>query len=104
MNKNLQRIQFANDLQELTYIINEFIEIARLLEDSKEVMRLVTALDRFYYAYESRVTEVSELLEKIDEARLKHRKVIAQRDEYHKRYKYYEGLWKKYQDSEEFFE
>lgn len=103
MNKNLQRIQFANDLQELTYIINEFIEIARLLEDSKEVMKLVTALDRFYYAYESRITEVSELLGKIEEARLKHYKVIAQRDEYYKRYKYYEGLWKKYQDSEEFF-
>ena len=104
MEKNLNKILFANDLRELTYIINEFIEIARLLEDSREVMKLVTALDRFYYAYGSRVTEVSELLEKIDEARLKHRKVIAQRDEYYKRYKYYEGLWTKYQDSEEFFE
>jgi DNA-binding transcriptional MerR regulator len=82
MSDNLQRLLFANDLKELGYIINEFIEIAKLLEDSREVAKLIGSLDRFYYAYESRVREVSELLGKIDKAREKHRMVIAQREDY----------------------
>ena len=52
MHNNLHKILFANDLRELTYIINEFIEIAKLLEDNRELLELMTALDRFYYAYE----------------------------------------------------
>ena len=84
MSDNLHRLLFANDLKELGYIINEFIEIAKLLEDSREVAKLIGSLDRFYYAYESRVREISELLGKIDKAREKHRMVIAQREDYKK--------------------
>jgi hypothetical protein len=98
MNSNLQRLLFANDLRELSYIIGEFIEIAKLLEDSKEVARLITSLDRFYYAYESRVTEISELLGKIDEARLKHRKVLAQRDEYKKEVERLTNILQRYEN------
>jgi hypothetical protein len=98
MNSNLQRLLFANDLRELSYIIGEFIEIAKLLEDSKEVARLITSLDRFYYAYESRVTEISELLGKIDEARLKHRKVLAQRDDYKKEVERLTNILQRYEN------
>ena len=82
MSDNLHRLLFANDLKELGYIINEFIEIAKLLEDSREVAKLIGSVERFYYAYESRITEISELLRKIDKAREKHRMVIAQREDY----------------------
>lgn len=98
MNSNLQRLLFANDLRELSYIIGEFIEIAKLLEDSKEVARLITSLDRFYYAYESRVTEISELIGKIEEARLKHRKVLAQRDDYKKEVERLTNILQRYEN------
>lgn len=98
MDNNLHKILFANDLRELTYIINEFIEIAKLLEDSKELLRLITALDRFYYAHESRITEVSELLGKIQEAREKHRKVLAQRNEYKKEVERLTNILQRYED------
>jgi len=98
MDNNLHKILFANDLRELTYIINEFIEIAKLLEDSEELLKLITALDRFYYAYESRITEVSELLGKIQEARSKHRKVLAQRNEYKKEVERLTNILQRYED------
>ena len=99
MTTNHHRILFANDLRELSYIIGEFIEIARLLEDSKEVMKLITALDRFYYAYESRITEVSELMGKIDEARLKHYKVLAQREYYREEVERLTNILQRYEDN-----
>jgi len=98
MDNNLHKILFANDLRELSYIINEFIEIAQLLEDSKEVAKLITSLDRFYYAYESRVTEVSELLGKIQEARSKHRKVLAERNDYKTEVERLTNILQRYED------
>lgn len=98
MDNNLHKILFANDLRELTYIINEFIEIAKLLEDNRELLELMTALDRFYYAYESRITEVSELLEKIQEARQKHRKVLAERNDYKKEVERLTNILQRYED------
>jgi hypothetical protein len=98
MDNNLHKILFANDLRELTYIINEFIEIAKLLEDSEELLKLITALDRFYYAYESRITEVSELLGKIQEAREKHHKVLAERNDYKKEVKRLTNILQRYED------
>lgn len=98
MDNNLHKILFANDLRELTYIINEFIEIAKLLEDNRELLELMTALDRFYYAYESRITEVSELLAKIQEAREKHRKVLAERNEYRKEVERLTNILQRYED------
>lgn len=98
MDNNLHKILFANDLRELTYIINEFIEIAKLLEDNEELLKLMTSLDRFYYAYESRITEVSELLEKIQEAREKHRKVLAERNEYKKEVERLTNILQRYED------
>jgi len=98
MDNNLHKILFANDLRELTYIINEFIEIAKLLEDNEELLKLMTALDRFYYAYESRITEVSELLVKIQEAREKHLKVLAERNEYKKEVERLTNILQRYED------
>lgn len=98
MDNKLHKILFANDLRELTYIINEFIEIAKLLEDNEELLKLMTSLDRFYYAYESRITEVSELLEKIQEAREKHRKVLAERNEYKKEVERLTNILQRYED------
>ena len=98
MDNNLHKILFANDLRELTYIINEFIEIAKLLEDNRELLELMTALDRFYYAYESRITEVSELLGKIQEARQKHRKVLAERNDYKKEVERLTNILQRYED------
>jgi hypothetical protein len=97
MSDNLHRLLFANDLKELGYIINEFIEIAKLLEDSREVAKLIGSLDRFYYAYESRITEISELLGKIDKAREKHRMVIAQREDYKKEVERLTNILKRYE-------
>lgn len=98
MTNKLHRLLFANDLRELSYIINEFIEIAKLLEDSKDVAKLITSLDRFYYAYESRVTEISELFGKIEEARLKHHKVLAQRNEYKKEVERLTNILQRYEN------
>tara|TARA_R110002167_G_scaffold2318_3_gene11987 strand:- start:14 stop:319 length:306 start_codon:yes stop_codon:yes gene_type:complete len=95
---NLHKLLFANDLRELTYILNEFVEIASLMEDSKDLVKLISSLNRFYYAYESRVTEIDELIGSINKAREKHRMVVAQRNDYKKEVERLTTIMKRYED------
>lgn len=57
------------DLNLLYGILSEFVEIAKLFEDSKEMVSLLQKLDRFVSIHETRCNDLLTLKEKVDTAR-----------------------------------
>ena len=57
------------DLNLLYSILGEFVEIAKLFEDSKEMIKLLQKLDRFVAIHETRCNDLMLLKEKVDTAR-----------------------------------
>lgn len=57
------------DLNLLYGILSEFVEIAKLFEDSKEMLKLLQKLDRFVAIHETRCNDLMLLKEKVDTAR-----------------------------------
>lgn len=80
-------ILYANDLQLLGYILGEMVEIVSMLEDNKEKAKLLTALNDFYAIHKTRTNDLLKLQRSIEKARNKHRKVVAERDQYLKNWK-----------------
>lgn len=78
---------YGNDLQLLGYIIGEMIEIVSMLEDNKDKAKLLASLNDFYAIHKTRTNDLLKLQRGVDDARIKHRKVIAQRDQYLKNWK-----------------
>lgn len=78
---------YGNDLQLLGYIIGEMIEIVSMLEDNKDKAKLLASLNDFYAIHKTRTNDLLKLQRGVDDARIKHRKVIAQRDQYFKNWK-----------------
>jgi hypothetical protein len=50
-------------------ILGEFVEISKLFEDSKEMIKLLQKLDRFVSIHETRCNDLMLLKEKVDTAR-----------------------------------
>lgn len=73
---------YANDLQLLGYILSEMSEVVMLLEDNKEKVKLLASLNDFYAIHKTRTNDLLKLQRGVNEARNKHRKVIAERDQY----------------------
>lgn len=78
---------YGNDLQLLGYIIGEMIEIVSMLEDNKDKAKLLASLNDFYAIHKTRTNDLLKLQRGVDDARIKHRKVVAQRDQYLKNWK-----------------
>jgi hypothetical protein len=57
------------DLNLLYGILGEFVEIAKLFEDSKDMLKLLQKLDRFVAIHETRCNDLMMLKEKVDIAR-----------------------------------
>jgi hypothetical protein len=57
------------DLSLLYSILGEFVEISKLFEDSKEMIKLLQKLDRFVSIHETRCNDLMLLKEKVDTAR-----------------------------------
>jgi hypothetical protein len=83
MNKP-DEIIYANDLQLLGYILGEFADILMMLEDSKDKIKLLASLSDFYAIHKTRTNDLLKLQRSIDDARIKHRKVVAERNQYKK--------------------
>lgn len=73
---------YANDLQLLGYILGEMSEVVMMLEDNKDKVKLLASLNDFYAIHKTRTNDLLKLQRGIDDARNKHRKVIAERDQY----------------------
>jgi hypothetical protein len=86
MNKP-DEIIYANDLQLLGYILGEFADIIMLLEDSEDKIKLLASLSDFYAIHKTRTNDLLKLQRSIGDARIKHKKVIAERNEYYKNWK-----------------
>ena len=80
-------IIYANDMSLLIYIVGEMTEIIGMLEDSDEKKKILMALYDFEAIHRTRTNDLLKLQRGVDEARLKHRKVVAQRDQYLKNWK-----------------
>ena len=78
---------YGNDLQLLGYIIGEMSEIVMMLEDNEDKIKLLMSLNDFYAVHKTRTNDLLRLQRGIDEARLKYRKVVAERDQYKKDWK-----------------
>lgn len=91
---------YGNDLQLLGYIIGEMIEIVSMLEDNKDKVKLLSSLNDFYAIHKTRTNDLLKLQRGVDDARIKHRKVIAERDQYLKNWKDAEKRLKRYMESE----
>ena len=57
------------DLNLLYGILGEFVEIAKLFEDSKEMLKLLQKLDGFVAIHETRCNDLMMLKDKVDTAR-----------------------------------
>jgi hypothetical protein len=57
------------DLSLLYSILGEFVEISKLFEDSKDMVKLLQKLDRFVSIHETRCNDLMLLKEKVDTAR-----------------------------------
>jgi hypothetical protein len=78
---------YGNDLQLLGYIIGEMSEIVMMLEDNEDKIKLLMSLNDFYAVHKTRTNDLLRLQRSIDEARIKHRKVVAERDQYKRDWK-----------------
>lgn len=57
------------DLSLLYSILGEFVEISRLFEDSKDMVKLLQKLDRFVSIHETRCNDFLLLKDKVEDAR-----------------------------------
>jgi len=57
------------DLSLLYSILGEFVEISKLFEDSKDMLKLLQKLDRFVAIHETRCNDLMMLKDKVDTAR-----------------------------------
>jgi len=80
----------------LIYIVGEMTEIIGMLEDSDEKKKILMALYDFEAIHRTRTNDLLKLQRGVDEARLKHRKVVAQRDQYLKNWKEAESKLNEY--------
>jgi hypothetical protein len=93
-------IIYHNDMSLLIYIVGEVTEIIGMLEDTDEKKKLLMALYDFEAIHRTRTNDLLKLQRGVDEARLKHRKVVAQRDQYLKNWKEAEARLNEYIDRE----
>jgi len=89
-------IIYANDMSLLIYIVGEMTEIIGMLEDSDEKKKILMALYDFEAIHRTRTNDLLKLQRGVDEARLKYRKVVAQRDQYLKNWKEAESKLNEY--------
>lgn len=99
MNK-ADEIIYHNDVNLLAYIVGEMLDIVRMLEDNDDKIKLVMALYDFEAAHRTRTNDLLKLQRGVDKARLKYNKVLAQRNEYYKRWKEAQGRLDEYMDRE----
>ncbi len=78
----VDELLYLNDLQLLGYIIGEVIEVVSLLEDNPDKVKLISSLNDFYAIHKTRTNDLLKLQRSISDARNKHRKVLAERDQY----------------------
>lgn len=93
-------IIYQNDISLLIYIVGEMTEIVGMLEDTDEKKKLLMALYDFEAIHRTRTNDLLKLQRGVDQARLKYKKVLAERNEYHKRWKEAEGMLNQYIDRE----
>ena len=89
-------IIYHNDVNLLAYIVGEMLDIVRMLEDNEDKIKLVMALYDFEAAHRTRTNDLLKLQRGVDKARLKYNKVLAERNEYHKRWKEAQGRLDEY--------
>lgn len=89
-------IIYHNDINLLAYIVGEMLDIVRMLEDNEDKIKLVMALYDFEAAHRTRTNDLLKLQRGVDKARLKYNKVLAERNEYHKRWKEAQGRLDEY--------
>jgi len=70
------------DLGLLYSILGEFVQIAQLFEDSKEMLDLIRKLDKFVAIHETRCNDLLLLKGKIDDARMEYSKLKGKHDFY----------------------
>ena len=95
MNK-ADEIIYHNDVNLLAYIVGEMLDIVRMLEDNEDKIKLVMALYDFEAAHRTRTNDLLKLQRGVDKARLKYNKVLAERNEYYKRWKEAQGRLDEY--------
>lgn len=93
-------IIYHNDMSLLIYIVGEVTEIIGMLEDTEEKKKLLMALYDFEAIHRTRTNDLLKIQRGVDKARLKYNKVLAERDEYYKRWKDAEGRLNEYIDRE----
>jgi uncharacterized protein YlxW (UPF0749 family) len=75
---------YNNDLQLLGYILGEMADVVMMLEENQEMIKLLMALNDFYAIHKTRTNDLLKLQRSVNDARLKHRKVVAERNQYKK--------------------
>lgn len=98
--RTADEIIYHNDVNLLAYIVGEMMDIVRMLEDNDDKIKLVMALYDFEAAHRTRTNDLLKLQRGVDKARLKYNKVLAQRNEYYKRWKEAQGRLDEYMDRE----
>lgn len=87
------------DLQVLYGILSEFVEIAKLFEDSKEMLNLLRALDKFVGIHETRCNDLLLLKDKVDDARTEYLKLKGRHDFYKEQMENFKKLYNELLDS-----
>lgn len=98
--RTADEIIYHNDVNLLAYIVGEMMDIVRMLEDNDDKIKLVMALYDFEAAHRTRTNDLLKLQRGVDKARLKYNKVLAQRNEYYKRWKEAQDRLDEYMDRE----
>ena len=93
-------IIYHNDISLLIYIVGEMTEIIGMLEDTEEKKKLLMALYDFEAIHRTRTNDLLKLQRGVEEARLKHRKVVAERNQYKANWKEAERRLNEYIDRE----
>jgi len=87
------------DLQVLYGVLSEFVEIAKLFEDSKEMLNLLRSLDKFVAIHETRCNDLLLLKDKVDDARTEYIKIKNKHDFYKEQMEYFKKLYNELLDS-----
>lgn len=69
MRKTADDLIISADLNLLYSILGEFVEISKLFEDSKDMIKLLQKLDKFVSIHETRCNDLILLKDKVDQAR-----------------------------------
>jgi hypothetical protein len=93
-------IIYHNDISLLIYIVGEMTEIIGMLEDTEEKKKLLMALYDFEAIHRTRTNDLLKLQRGVEEARQKHRKVVAERNQYKANWKEAERRLNEYIDRE----